>query len=377
MAVYTDVAVEELAPFLALYDIGELLSYKGIAEGVENSNFLRPHQPRLFHPDALRAARRRARSAVFPGADGASGGARHHLSAAGEEPRRRGAGQARRPARRRSSLSSTACGSAGRAPRIAPRSAKRWRGCISPAAIFRMRRDNALSVAGWRPLYEGCRERADEVSATCEEIVGAELEVLERDWPRGSAARRHPRRSVSRQRVFSRRQAVGTDRFLFRLHRYARLRRRDLPQCLVLRAGSFLQRHQGPRAAGRLCARRGRCRTQEWEKLPLLRARRRAALSADAAGRLARRAARRAGAAEGPARISRANCASTRRSRARAIMDWPSRDRSHCRMSSSTPMAPARANPGPGRLGRDPELRRSATRSSKAARPIPPTTAWS
>ena len=40
MAVYTDVAADELAEFLAGYDIGELLSYKGIAEGVENSNFL-------------------------------------------------------------------------------------------------------------------------------------------------------------------------------------------------------------------------------------------------------------------------------------------------------------------------------------------------
>ena len=35
MAVYTDVAAEELAEFLKGYDIGELLSYKGIAEGVE------------------------------------------------------------------------------------------------------------------------------------------------------------------------------------------------------------------------------------------------------------------------------------------------------------------------------------------------------
>src|SRR6185369_2229609 len=40
MAVYTDVAAEELAEFLKGYDIGELLSYKGIAEGSENSNFL-------------------------------------------------------------------------------------------------------------------------------------------------------------------------------------------------------------------------------------------------------------------------------------------------------------------------------------------------
>ena len=40
MAVYTDVAAEDLAEFLTHYEIGELLSYKGIAEGVENSNFL-------------------------------------------------------------------------------------------------------------------------------------------------------------------------------------------------------------------------------------------------------------------------------------------------------------------------------------------------
>src|SRR5271155_6016175 len=40
MAVYTDVAAEDLGPFLAGYDIGDLLAYKGIAEGVENSNFL-------------------------------------------------------------------------------------------------------------------------------------------------------------------------------------------------------------------------------------------------------------------------------------------------------------------------------------------------
>src|SRR5581483_3510404 len=40
MAVYTDVAADELVDFLGQYDLGELLSYKGIAEGVENSNFL-------------------------------------------------------------------------------------------------------------------------------------------------------------------------------------------------------------------------------------------------------------------------------------------------------------------------------------------------
>ncbi len=40
MAVYTEVSDEELARFIAGYGLGTLLSFKGIAEGVENTNYL-------------------------------------------------------------------------------------------------------------------------------------------------------------------------------------------------------------------------------------------------------------------------------------------------------------------------------------------------
>jgi len=40
MAVYTHIATQEMAEFLTRYDVGDLLSAKGIAEGVENSNYL-------------------------------------------------------------------------------------------------------------------------------------------------------------------------------------------------------------------------------------------------------------------------------------------------------------------------------------------------
>ena len=40
MAVYTDITDEELAALLADFDLGAPLSLKGVAEGVENSNFL-------------------------------------------------------------------------------------------------------------------------------------------------------------------------------------------------------------------------------------------------------------------------------------------------------------------------------------------------
>ena len=40
MAVYTHLAAEELAALIASYDVGDLVSAKGIAEGVSNSNWL-------------------------------------------------------------------------------------------------------------------------------------------------------------------------------------------------------------------------------------------------------------------------------------------------------------------------------------------------
>ena len=48
MAVYTEVSDEDLAAFLEGYDLGDMLSLKGIAEGVENSNFLLHTQAGFF-----------------------------------------------------------------------------------------------------------------------------------------------------------------------------------------------------------------------------------------------------------------------------------------------------------------------------------------
>ncbi|MDP1910961.1 MAG: homoserine kinase, partial [Hyphomicrobium sp.] len=40
MAVYTEVSEEELTSFITSFGLGELLSFKGIAEGVENTNYI-------------------------------------------------------------------------------------------------------------------------------------------------------------------------------------------------------------------------------------------------------------------------------------------------------------------------------------------------
>ena len=79
------------------------------------------------------------------------------------------------------------------------------------------------------------------------------------------------------QRLLPRRQAVRPDRLLFRLQRPLRLRRRDLPQRLVLREGLFLQPDQGHGAARRLPERAPAERGREARRCRCWRAARRCA----------------------------------------------------------------------------------------------------
>jgi homoserine kinase type II len=184
MAVYTDVAAEDLSRFLAGYDIGALLSYKGIAEGVENSNFL-VHTAKGHFILTLYERRVAERDLPF------FLSLMEHLAGRGincPQPVKNRAGKvlgklAGRPAAIVTFLdgmwirrpSAAHCGALGEAlARL-----------HLAGADFAMRRDNALSVAGWRQLYEGCRERAHKVDRNLETLVGAELAVLEREWPRG------------------------------------------------------------------------------------------------------------------------------------------------------------------------------------------------
>jgi len=184
MAVYTDVAAEDLARFLAGYDIGELLSYKGIAEGVENSNFL-VHTSRGHFILTLYERRVAERDLPFFLA------LMEHLASRGitcPQPVKTKSGKtlgklAGRPAaivtfldgmwiRRPSAAHCAALGEALARLHVA-------------GADFAMRRENALSVAGWRQLYAACGGRANEVQRDLTAVLAAELDLLEREWPRG------------------------------------------------------------------------------------------------------------------------------------------------------------------------------------------------
>ena len=183
MAVYTDVVAEDLAAFLAGYDIGELLAYKGIAEGVENSNFL-VHTSRGYFILTLYEKRVAAEDLPFFLA------LMEHLAARGihcPQPvkNRNGAvlgGVAGRPA----ALITFLDGMWIRRP--SPRHCAALGEALAKLHLagldFKQRRANALSVEGWRPLYEVCCGRANEVQPELQAFLAAELSHLEQTWPR-------------------------------------------------------------------------------------------------------------------------------------------------------------------------------------------------
>ena len=184
MAVYTDVAAEDLAAFIARYDMGRLLSYKGIAEGVENSNYLLHAEAGYF---ILTLYEKRVAAADLPFFLGLM----EHLASRGincPQPVKARDGEAL----------GTLC---GRPAALVTFLEGMWMRKVDPkhcaavgealaklhlaASDFKLRRANALSVSGWRPLFDSCAARIDGVQPGMHALIAEELDVLEASWPRG------------------------------------------------------------------------------------------------------------------------------------------------------------------------------------------------
>ncbi|MCT4656870.1 MAG: homoserine kinase [Cohaesibacter sp.] len=182
MAVYTEVSDEELEAFVNSYEIGALLSYKGIAEGVENSNY-------LIHTESgnyiLTLYEKRVDSNDLP----FFLGLKEHLAEKGLNcpvPIKNREGKnlghlAGRPA----AIISFLEGMWVRRPNVThcEQLGAAMARMHQAGADFDLVRPNALSVSGWRPLFAMCAGRADSVSAGLGAEIEAELDHLEAQWP--------------------------------------------------------------------------------------------------------------------------------------------------------------------------------------------------
>src|SRR5918999_2136597 len=177
MAVYTEVTDEELARFIESYGLGELLSYKGIAEGVENTNY-------VVHPSRGHFILTLYEKRVAPGDLPFFLGLMDHLAHRGvpcpTPVHGRDGAALRHLCGRPAALVSFLKG--GSARRIRLEHCGALGGALArlhlAGADFAMQRDNALSLAGWRTLFEACRARADQVLPGLEAELEDELRTL-------------------------------------------------------------------------------------------------------------------------------------------------------------------------------------------------------
>ncbi len=182
MAVYTDVSDEDIARFVAEYDIGNVISFKGIAEGVENTNFLLQTDQASF---ILTLYEKRVNPDDLPFYLGLM----DHLSAKGlncPTPIHGKDGVAlRRLCGRPAAFTSFLNGMSPR--RIMPHHCTGLGAALAhlhtAGQDFDMYLGNALSVTGWRPLFESCRADANGVQPGLEKLIEDELAFLEANWP--------------------------------------------------------------------------------------------------------------------------------------------------------------------------------------------------
>jgi homoserine kinase type II len=187
MAVYTEVSDEELANLIAGYDIGRPVSMKGIAEGVENTNYLVTtergdfiltlYEKRVANGDLpffiglLDYLAAQAVPCPVPIHD-ENGDVLHTLCG------------------RTAALFTFLKGISVRRPSVAHCSA------VGAALAqlhlagrdFPMRRDNSLSLQGWARLREALGAQADDLMPGLGELLDRELETLHANWPQDLAS---------------------------------------------------------------------------------------------------------------------------------------------------------------------------------------------
>lgn len=182
MAVYTEVSDDDLKAFMAGYDLGEVVGCKGIAEGVENSNYL---LQTATGPYILTLYERRVNPADLPFFMDLM----EHLARSGIKcpvPIHAKDGKTLR----------TLCGRPAAIITFLngmwPRRAEAWHCYELGVALaelhvagrsFPHTRKNNLSLAGWHELFEKVGNTTEQIEQGLHGLIKHELDDLAKSWP--------------------------------------------------------------------------------------------------------------------------------------------------------------------------------------------------
>jgi homoserine kinase type II len=183
MAVYTDISDEDLAALLSAWDLGAPRAFKGIAEGVENSNFLLETERGRYFLTIFEKRVARADLPFFMGV-------METLANAGfpaPRPIRTTAGDLL------GEVHGKACAIVSYLTGLSPRKPNAPQCRAIGAALaemhaalagFAMTRANALSIGAWRPLIAPRRDLAERLRPGLMAEIEADLAALDAVWPR-------------------------------------------------------------------------------------------------------------------------------------------------------------------------------------------------
>ncbi len=182
MAVYTEVAEDDLAAFLADYDLGAVTAFKGIAEGVENSNYLLQTENGAY---ILTLYEKRVNAADLPYFLGLM----DHLAEKDfpcPVPVHGRDGQALRTlCNRNAAIITFLNGVSVHHP--GPDHCREVGAGLARLHLagqgFERERPNDLSLTGWETLFDACEARADELQDGLAQELSGELAALDEAWP--------------------------------------------------------------------------------------------------------------------------------------------------------------------------------------------------
>jgi homoserine kinase type II len=182
MAVYTQVSAEALAALLARYDVGALVSAKGIAEGVENTNYLVDTTSGRF---ILTLYEKRVDEADLPFFLGLLDHLADRRLPVPRALRARDGSQVQQVAGRPGCLIEFLPGVSVSTPTVAQARATGMAlgGMHKALADFTPTRPNSLGVDSWQPLFARCGRDLDAIDSSLYTRLAAGLDGVLPFWP--------------------------------------------------------------------------------------------------------------------------------------------------------------------------------------------------
>jgi homoserine kinase type II len=182
VAVYTIVSADDIAAFISEYDVGEVVSFKGIAEGVENSNYLLSTTQSNF---ILTLYEKRVDADDLPFFLGLMDHLAHKGINCATPIEDKNGNILKELCGRPAALISFLDGLSISDPTVqnCEQLGKALAQMHLAVEDFTLSRPNDLSLEGWIKLAASCEARADECLLGLSEIIHSEMDILKQNWP--------------------------------------------------------------------------------------------------------------------------------------------------------------------------------------------------